>query len=379
MYRNKGLLITLALLLLFAQTSMVLAEEIDQSEPKVWVDGQLLRPEVSPTIESGRTLVEMRSIFEALGAELEWDGETRKVTAHHGDKVMMLTIDQMTAILQGQAHELEVPPRIVEGRTVVPLRFVSEALSADVKWDEETRSVMITTDHEESSVVEEVVQEELPEEVASWIENSQNTWLAQEKVVEDIMYLLVTYGEKPTGGYSVDIQQVMESEEEIIVKLSFTQPGEDDIVTQAITYPYDLFSMKPTEKPVVYEVIGDESYVPTLVGLETLSPVMVESRGIKIFSPAPEEKVSNSFTFKGIANVFEGNVLYRLSDEEGEELVFDFTTGAMGDWGAIEETIEIPETIEDGETLLLEFFTESAKDGSIQDLIEIPLYVEKTL
>lgn len=315
MYRKKGLLITLAFLLFFAQTSMVLAEETGQSEPKIWVDGQLVTPEVSPIIESGRVMV--------------------------------------------------------------PIRFVSEALGADVKWDEETRSVIITTDHKEPSVVQEVEQETLPEEIAAWIENSQNTWLAQEKIYDDLMYLLVTYGEKPTGGYAVDIQQVVESEEEIIVKVAFTQPGEDDIVTQAITHPYDLFAMQPTEKPVVYEVIGDESYVPTLVGMETLSPIMAESRGIKIFRPAPEEKVATSFTFEGIANVFEGNVLYRLSNEEGEELVFDFTTGAMGDWGAIEETIQIPDTVEDGETLLLEFFTESAKDGSIQDLIEIPLHVKK--
>ncbi len=133
---------------------------------------------------------------------------------------------------------------------------------------------------------------------------SKTHGLLRKRTIDDITYILVTYGEKPTGGYDVDIQQVQESDEEIIVTIAFTQPEEDEPVTTALTYPYDLFAMNATDKPIVYEAIGDEQYIPTLLNIDELPPIVAESDGIKIFSPAPESAVGESFSFEGMANVF---------------------------------------------------------------------------
>ena len=95
-------------------------------------------------IVQGRFLVPMRGIFEALGAEVSWDGDTRTVTGAKGDISVKLTIDSIEALVNNEVIELDVPATIIEGRTYVPTRFVSESLGADVSWDGEKRVATIT-------------------------------------------------------------------------------------------------------------------------------------------------------------------------------------------------------------------------------------------
>jgi len=112
---------------------------------KVLVNEKELSFDVPPVIEEGRTLVPLRAIFEALGAEVDWDGDTKTVTATKGAITISLTIGEKTAYKNGGAVVLDVPGRIIEGRTLVPLRFVSEALGAEVEWEASTRTVTITS------------------------------------------------------------------------------------------------------------------------------------------------------------------------------------------------------------------------------------------
>jgi len=113
--------------------------------PTVIVDGRILSLDVPPVIEEGRTLVPLRAIFETLGAEVEWDGATRTVTATKGETVIYLTIGDKRVRVGSQVVTLDVPGRIVNGRTLVPLRFVSESLGAQVHWDGATRVVTVKT------------------------------------------------------------------------------------------------------------------------------------------------------------------------------------------------------------------------------------------
>ncbi len=357
-------------------TLIPLAAFADQPNPEpleIIVDGTTLEPDVPPVIQEGRTMVEMRSVFETLGARLFWDGETRTVTATREGLVLSLTIGESTAFVQGEPHEMDVPAYLAHGRTIIPARFAAESLGAKVSWDGATRTVTITTPEKEYVVIPEKEVEVIPEEIQSWIEDSRKMWLAQEKSHADALYILVTYGEKPTGGYVVDIQHVVEKEGEIFVTVHFTEPDEDEPVSMALTYPYDLYIIEDTNKPVTYLAVGAESYIPTLMGIDELEPIVAESDGIKVFAPAPEASVAASFALEGVSNVFEGTVLYELQDSEGQELDSGFTTGAMGDWGYFEAAVNVPEDVVAGEGLLLLLYTTSAKDGSIENLIEIPL------
>jgi hypothetical protein len=98
---------------------------------------------VHPIIENNHTLVPFRGIFEALDATVDWEAETRKVMAQLGDTTIELTIDSSTAYVNGESIELDIPPRIVNERTLVPLRFIAENFGFDVFWDEHAWAILI--------------------------------------------------------------------------------------------------------------------------------------------------------------------------------------------------------------------------------------------
>ncbi len=114
-----------------------------ENEVSVVIDGQVQAfPQPAVTIK-GSTMVPMRAIFEKLGAEIKWNGETRTVTATKGNTVIILTLDRDIAIINGNPVKLTAKAQSINGNTMVPLRFVSEALGAAVKWDGVTRTAYI--------------------------------------------------------------------------------------------------------------------------------------------------------------------------------------------------------------------------------------------
>lgn len=113
--------------------------------PQVIVDGRTLSFGVVPRVERGATLVPMRGVFEALGASVDWAEDTQTVTAVQGQTRIALRIGSHTAYRNGREIRLTAPARVVNGATLVPLRFVGESLGADVQWDASSRTVIITT------------------------------------------------------------------------------------------------------------------------------------------------------------------------------------------------------------------------------------------
>ncbi len=137
---RKWLSIVVAVIIILSVGSALAA-------PTVIMDGQQLIFEVPPTIENGTTLVPMRDIFNALGTEIEWDGTTQTVTANkktlQQDISIKLTIGQTTAYKNHSPVKLDVPAKIINQRTMVPLRFVSEALDVMVGWDANTQVISL--------------------------------------------------------------------------------------------------------------------------------------------------------------------------------------------------------------------------------------------
>ena len=116
----------------------------DQNSIKVFVNGEKLAFDVEPFIESGRTLVPIRRIFEALGAVVTWDEQTQTATVIKDNDNISFTINNNTAVINGVNEQMEVAAKIVDGgRTVVPLRFLSEALGYNVEWDRVTQTIQI--------------------------------------------------------------------------------------------------------------------------------------------------------------------------------------------------------------------------------------------
>lgn len=111
----------------------------------VYLDGVELYFDSQPVIVNQNTMVPMRKIFESLGSAVEWDNKARTVTAIAGNKTLKLTIGSTTAYIDGTKVPLDSPPFIQNDTTFVPLRFVSENLGVDVKWDNSMRRVVMTS------------------------------------------------------------------------------------------------------------------------------------------------------------------------------------------------------------------------------------------
>jgi N-acetylmuramoyl-L-alanine amidase len=112
--------------------------------PSVILNGSHLSFEVPPRIENGRTLVPLRAIFEAMGANVEWDETTRTVTARNSNTTVILPLGSTSPTVNGQINKLEVPAKIINDRTLVPLRFVGEAFGGKVDWNAQTTTITIT-------------------------------------------------------------------------------------------------------------------------------------------------------------------------------------------------------------------------------------------
>jgi hypothetical protein len=116
----------------------------DSGGIKVSLNGQYLEFEQAPVNIEGNVLVPMSVIFRAMGAEVIWDGTAKKVTGTLGGKTVELMIGSSIAAVNGAEVTLAVPARIINGYTMVPARFITESLGAQVSWQGDTNTVVIT-------------------------------------------------------------------------------------------------------------------------------------------------------------------------------------------------------------------------------------------
>ncbi|WP_281884261.1 stalk domain-containing protein [Paenibacillus sp. YYML68] len=101
-----------------------------------------------PVIRDGSTLVPVRELLERMGAEVRWDADTRQIIIAKGSTRIELKLDDAAAVMNGELHQLEVPAQLVDSSTYIPIRAVAEALGAKVEWEAESRLIRIGTNGE---------------------------------------------------------------------------------------------------------------------------------------------------------------------------------------------------------------------------------------
>ena len=124
------------------------------------INGERLTADPAPFIQNGRTLVPLRFISENLGAEVEYDDTDRLVTVSDGDVLIKLELDSDTALVNDNAVVLDAPAQISEGRTMVPLRFIAEAFDCTVNYESESKLVFIS---DKSFEKEYITLDDIPE------------------------------------------------------------------------------------------------------------------------------------------------------------------------------------------------------------------------
>ncbi len=141
--QNMKKTLCIVLILLFVASLFVTVSA--NEDITIYVHDEILHCDTAPFIQDGRTMVPMRKIFEALNAQVEWEGTTQTITATKDNTQIVLQINNPTMYNNGVAETLEVAPMIVNSSTFVPIRAVSQSLNASVEWFGQTKTVYINS------------------------------------------------------------------------------------------------------------------------------------------------------------------------------------------------------------------------------------------
>lgn len=139
--KSLAVISTVAVVALSLSSYTTSAEEI-----KVKLNGSLISFDAKPCILEDRTMVPMRAILEALGLEVSWDSETQIINAVSSDGTLTLQVGNNEIIKNGETYTFDSAPVIIDDRTLVPVRAVSELLGLEVDWKSKTNTVEITTE-----------------------------------------------------------------------------------------------------------------------------------------------------------------------------------------------------------------------------------------
>lgn len=190
----KRIIISVGLILMLVLSLVNVA--FADTAVSVKLDGKALDFDVPPQIINGRTMVPLRVIFEALGATVEWDNDTSTVTADNKLYNVKATIGIKTMTVNGETKEIDTPPIIIDGRTLVPVRFVAEAFNCGVQWEADTQTVIITSSLEENEANEE-----------NTLDEKNNIATEETDEVETEIACVVGKQYKSANGYGVTVVQ----------------------------------------------------------------------------------------------------------------------------------------------------------------------------
>ncbi len=132
---------------LWAMPQMAAESHAAAKPVTVYMNDSQVNFDVQPCIVNGRTMVPLRSVFEKFGMKVEWDNSIKSIYAYNDDNYVYMEIGEKDFAANGKAYEMDVPAMILSSRTLVPLRAISEALNAEVSWDNKERRVDIKIEY----------------------------------------------------------------------------------------------------------------------------------------------------------------------------------------------------------------------------------------
>lgn len=123
--------------------TMLLPASASNEEISVYLDAAKIEFDVEPQVVDGRTMVPVRAIAEKMGVLVEWDGATNTAIFTKADAVVKMTIGSEDLYVNDQLIRMDVSPIAVNGRTLIPVRYIAEAFDADVQWSQQNSAVVI--------------------------------------------------------------------------------------------------------------------------------------------------------------------------------------------------------------------------------------------
>lgn len=145
-------------------------------EPNLVIDGETIPIDESGSVayvESGRTMMPVRGIAEAIGADVSFDNRTQTVTVENEETVIAMTIGENEMEVNGQSVMLLSAPKIKEDRTMLPVRDVAEALDCEVEWQQETQTATFTRPYQTKRIIVHSEKADTSNSVASFSANGK--------------------------------------------------------------------------------------------------------------------------------------------------------------------------------------------------------------
>lgn len=161
-FRNRAITCSILLSMIFSNISFSsmkltydgIEHEYSADPITLIINGKTIESKMSPIIIDSRTLVPARAVFEELGATVSWVEETQKIFISLEENLILLTVNSNEANINGEIKVVEVPPKIVNDSTMIPLRFVAEALNFDISWNGNERIASISSKQEQTTQTE---------------------------------------------------------------------------------------------------------------------------------------------------------------------------------------------------------------------------------
>ncbi len=113
-------------------------------------------PNQQPVVVEGRTLIPLRGVFDNMGYSIDWDGETKTVTLKKNSDTLKIAIGQASIDVNGSSTAIDVPAQIINGSTMLPLRAIATATGAEVLWDADSKTATILDDNMAKNMPDEV-------------------------------------------------------------------------------------------------------------------------------------------------------------------------------------------------------------------------------
>lgn len=226
--KKKSLRAALALAILLALPNIAEAA----TPIRLWVNDHFVVSDVNPYIENGRTLVPLRFVSNSLGQDVKWNGKDRTVTVSIGDVRMVYTIDstavRVTAAGQTNTIHSDVPARIKDGRTFVPIRILSELSANPISWDKDRRVVILASDYMQGPITEEVV-DKIGEQLAAAVNKDGG------------QYFSATYDAKTMQVFVTPVGKRVEDYKELFRTYpKFTKKEQGDMIEKDLNFALSL-------------------------------------------------------------------------------------------------------------------------------------------
>lgn len=229
---------------------------------RLWVGDHFVISDVNPYIENGRTLVPLRFVSTSLGYDVKWNGKDRTVTVSIGDTRIVYTIDstavRVTAADRTTTIHSDVPARIKDGRTFVPIRILSELEAKPISWDADRRVVILSSDYMKGPITEKVV-------------NNVGEQLAAAVNKEGGIYFKGTYDAKTMQIYVTPVGKRVEEYRELFKTYPrFTKKEQGDMIVKDLNFALSLSG----------NVYGQTGIAYAVTLLNPVSPEQVLATGI---------------------------------------------------------------------------------------------------